>query len=259
MILGDLSKVFEDEQSIMEAVENNEDWALRFPDTENYTEQEMADYNELWPEIGDVREWETMGYGVRTYRTIPAAELWNLINICATYSAEPGIFFIDNANNDTNAKAYGQKVVATNPCGEQPLAGYSVCNLAAVNLAEHVSKDTNEVEVASLNYKKILIIFILSLIITAIFYVILKALNTSSLIISTISITTSFIAVSLTFFRSPYYALAYATNDIVLIVLWIIATLKNASNFTMILCFIVFLINDIYGFINWKKIQNHQK
>ena len=131
--------------------------------------------------------------------------------------------------------------------------------ISLISWIKHPFKDTNEVEVASLNYKKILIIFILSLIITAIFYFILKALNTSSLIISTISITTSFIAVSLTFFRSPYYALAYATNDIVLIVLWIIATLKNASNFTMILCFIVFLINDIYGFINWKKMQNHQK
>src|SRR5699024_2052394 len=67
----------------------------------------------------------------------------NLINICATYSAEPGIFFIDNANKDTNAQAYGQKVVATNPCGEQPLAPYSVCNLAAVNLAEMVDHETN--------------------------------------------------------------------------------------------------------------------
>ena len=130
----------------MDAVERDEMWTLRFPDTENYTEEEMADYNEKWPDVGDVREWEAMGYAVRTYRQIPARELWNLINICATYSAEPGIFFIDNANQDTNAQAYGQKVVATNPCGEQPLAGYSVCNLAAVNLAEHVNKDTNEVD-----------------------------------------------------------------------------------------------------------------
>lgn len=130
----------------MEAVDNDEDWELRFPDTENYTEKEMADYNELWPDIGDVREWEEMGYGVRTYRTIPAKELWNLINICATYSAEPGIFFIDNANEDTNAQAYGQKVVATNPCGEQPLAAYSVCNLAAINLAEMADLSTNTVD-----------------------------------------------------------------------------------------------------------------
>lgn len=130
----------------MEAVDNDADWPLRFPDTENYSEQEMADYNEKWPEVGDVREWEELGYGVRTYRTIPARELWNLINICATYSAEPGIFFIDNANADTNAQAYGQKVVATNPCGEQPLAPYSVCNLAAVNLAEMADLETNTVD-----------------------------------------------------------------------------------------------------------------
>ena len=130
----------------MEAVENDEDWLLRFPDVENYTEEEMKDYNELWSTIGDVREWEEMGYGVKTYRKIPAKELWNLINTCATYSAEPGIFFIDNANEDTNAKAYGQKIVATNPCGEQPLAPYSVCNLAAVNLAEMTNKETKEVD-----------------------------------------------------------------------------------------------------------------
>src|SRR5690625_6699056 len=72
------------------------------------------------------------------------------MNICATYSAEPGICFIDNANEQTNATSYGQKVVATNPCGEQPLAANSVCNLAAVNLAEMVNKDTKEV-----NYEKL--------------------------------------------------------------------------------------------------------
>lgn len=103
----------------MHAVEKDLDFELRFPDVANYTPEEMAVYNEKWHEVGDVREWEALGYGVITYRTIKARELWNLINICATYSAEPGIFFIDNANDMTNAKAYGQKVVATNPCGEQ--------------------------------------------------------------------------------------------------------------------------------------------
>ncbi|GEN45297.1 vitamin B12-dependent ribonucleotide reductase [Alkalibacillus haloalkaliphilus] len=119
----------------MVAVENDEDYELRFPDVESYSEEEMAYYNEHWSEVGDVREWENLGFATRVYKRIKAKELWNLINICATYSAEPGIFFIDNANKETNAKAYGQKVVATNPCGEQPLAPYSVCNLAAVNLA----------------------------------------------------------------------------------------------------------------------------
>ncbi|RST61424.1 vitamin B12-dependent ribonucleotide reductase [Siminovitchia terrae] len=130
----------------MDAVENDEEYELCFPDVENYNEDEMKAYNEKWQEVGDVREWKKLGYKVRTYRKIKAKELWNLINICATYSAEPGIFFIDNANEMTNAKAYGQKVVATNPCGEQPLAPFSVCNLAAVNLAEMVDRKNKKVD-----------------------------------------------------------------------------------------------------------------
>ncbi|MBY0220894.1 vitamin B12-dependent ribonucleotide reductase [Sporosarcina aquimarina] len=129
----------------MKAVEEDGDYDLRFPAVENYSPEEMAHYNEQWHEVGDVREWERLGHEVRVYRTIKARALWDLINICATYSAEPGIFFIDNANDETNAKAYGQQVVATNPCGEQPLAPYSVCNLAAVNLAEMADKETKTV------------------------------------------------------------------------------------------------------------------
>ncbi|TQE92261.1 vitamin B12-dependent ribonucleotide reductase [Ureibacillus terrenus] len=134
----------------MEAVEKDEEYPLRFPDVETYTPEEMAIYNEKWHKIGDVREWEALGYRVRTYRKIRARELWKLINICATYAAEPGIFFIDNANEMTNARAYGQKVVATNPCGEQPLAPYSVCNLAAINLANFALKDKKTVDFEAL-------------------------------------------------------------------------------------------------------------
>jgi ribonucleoside-diphosphate reductase alpha chain len=132
-------------KDFMDAVENDEEYELRFPDVESYDAETMKIYNEEWHKVGDVREWEKLGYKVRTYRKIKAKELWNLINICATYSAEPGIFFIDNANDMTNAQAYGQKVVATNPCGEQPLAPNSVCNLAAVNLAEMADKVTKTV------------------------------------------------------------------------------------------------------------------
>jgi ribonucleoside-diphosphate reductase alpha chain len=133
-------------REFMQAVENDGEYELRFPDIETYNEEEMRAYNERWHEIGDVREWEALGYRVKVYRKIKARELWKLINICATYSAEPGIFFIDNANDMTNAKAYGQKVVATNPCGEQPLAPYSVCNLAAINLANMVDKERKAVD-----------------------------------------------------------------------------------------------------------------
>ena len=135
----------------MKAVELDDMYELRFPDVENYDEIQMKAYNEKWHVVGDVRVWEEMGYPVRVYREIRAKDLWDLINICATYSAEPGIFFIDNANDMTNAKAYGDQVVATNPCGEQPLAPYSVCNLAAVNLAEMSNK-----EKATVNFNKLI-------------------------------------------------------------------------------------------------------
>ena len=134
----------------MKAVERDADFDLRFPAVESYSKEEMAVYNEKWQEVGDVREWERLGHKVRVYRTMKARELWNLINVCATYSAEPGIFFIDNANAKTNATAYGQKVVATNPCGEQPLAPYSVCNLAAVNLAQFADAKTKRVDFEAL-------------------------------------------------------------------------------------------------------------
>ncbi|WP_144699132.1 vitamin B12-dependent ribonucleotide reductase [Fictibacillus phosphorivorans] len=133
-------------KEFMEAVENDSEYLLRFPSVEAYTPEEMEAYNNEWHEVGDVRVWEEKGYGIRVYKRIQARELWNLINICATYSAEPGIFFIDNANEMTNATAYGQKVVATNPCGEQPLAPYSVCNLAAVNLGNMADKDNKTVD-----------------------------------------------------------------------------------------------------------------
>ncbi len=131
-------------KEFMDAVENDSTYDLRFPDLQDYTDEQKAYYDEHWHEVGDVREWEALGYPVKVYRTVRARDVWDLICFCATYSAEPGIFFIDNANDMTNAKAYDQKVVATNPCGEQPLAPYSVCNLAAVNLANFVNKETGE-------------------------------------------------------------------------------------------------------------------
>lgn len=130
----------------MDAVKHNQSWTLRYPDVEHYDEAEMEAYNTTWQEVGDVREWEKLGHDIRNYREIPARTLWKLINLCATYSAEPGVFFIDNANKMTNAVSYGQKVVATNPCGEQPLSAWSVCNLGAINLAHMVNKDTHEVD-----------------------------------------------------------------------------------------------------------------
>jgi len=94
--------------------------------------------------------------------------------------------------------------------------------------------------------------------VTVIFYFILGALGTANLLISTFSVTTSFLAVYLTFRRSAYYALAYAANDLVLIVMWIMATLADSSYLSVVVCFVVFLVNDTYGFINWRRMEKRQ-
>ena len=99
----------------------------------------------------------------------------------------------------------------------------------------------------------------LTFVVTIAFYFILKYFNTSNLIPSTLSVTTSFIAVYLTFRRSPYFALAYAMNDLVLIVLWVLASITDVSYLSVVICFIVFFVNDMYGFINWKKMEKNQK
>lgn len=115
-----------------------------------------------------------------------------------------------------------------------------------------------EVKVNSISRKEVLIMLILSVIVTFVFYFILKAFDTANIIPSTVSVTTSFIAVYLTFRRSPYYAVAYAANDIVLIILWAMATLNDISYLSVIICFIAFLVNDIYGYINWKSMYKRQ-
>ena len=76
---------------------------------------------------------------------------------------------------------------------------------------------------------------------------------------STISVTTSFVAVYFTFLRSPYYALGYAANDIVLIILWTLASMENISYLPMVVCFVMFLANDLYGFYNWRKMRKRQE
>jgi nicotinamide riboside transporter PnuC len=101
--------------------------------------------------------------------------------------------------------------------------------------------------------------WIVTAIVTVVFYFVLAFFHTSNLLPSTLSVTTSFVAAYLTFRRSPYFALAYATNDIVLILLWILASMHDRSYISVVVCFVAFLANDIYGFVNWKKIEKSQK
>ena len=95
-------------------------------------------------------------------------------------------------------------------------------------------------------------------VVTLVFYFILEHFNTANIIPSTLSVATSFIAVYLTFRRSPYFALAYAANDVVLIVLWILAAKEDIGYLSVIICFVMFLVNDLYGFANWKRMEKRQ-
>ena len=115
-----------------------------------------------------------------------------------------------------------------------------------------------EVKVRHTNPKLWSLLTLAAAVVTVCFYFILKNFNTPNLIVSTISITTSFMAASLTMLRSSYYALFYAGNDVVLIALWVLATMTDISYLPMVLCFVMFLVNDLYGFINWERMKKKQ-
>lgn len=116
----------------------------------------------------------------------------------------------------------------------------------------------SEVKVGKLNAKKICLLFSLTAALTAAFYFILRALGTANLAFSTVSVATSLLAAILTMMRSPLYALGYTANDIVLIILWVLATVENVAYLPMIFCFVMFMFNDLYGFYNWRRMLSRQ-
>lgn len=109
------------------------------------------------------------------------------------------------------------------------------------------------VEIQKLTKIHILLLVVSGIIVTAVFYMILAALKTPNIIFSTISGTTSFFAASMTMLRSSYYAVGYASNDIVLIILWILASIRNPRYLSVTVIFVIFFFYDVYGFISWKK------
>ena len=116
----------------------------------------------------------------------------------------------------------------------------------------------SEVKVNRIKRGEIVFMLILTALVTVAFYFILDRFGTANLVPSTISVTTSFIAVYFTFRRSEFYALAYAANDLILIVLWVMAAISDISYLSVIICFAMFLINDLYGFISWRKMGKRQ-
>ena len=115
-----------------------------------------------------------------------------------------------------------------------------------------------EVRVNSISAKETVFMWLLTVLITIIFYFILKYFNTANIVPSTLSVTTSFLAVYLTFKRSPYFAIAYAANDIILIILWLLASIRNTRYISVVGCFVAFFANDIYGYISWQKMKIKQ-
>lgn len=115
-----------------------------------------------------------------------------------------------------------------------------------------------EVKVNHIQWKEYVLMWVLTIFTTAAFYFVLDYFNTANIIPSTISVTTSFVAVYLTFRRCPYYALGYAANDIVLIILWLMAAFENTAYISVVVCFIAFLANDIYGYLNWREMGKRQ-
>lgn len=123
--------------SFMKAVKEDADWDLVYPDLED------PNYDDKWD--GDISEWKEAGRKVKVYKTVKARYLWNLICKAAWQSAEPGLHFLERSNKRSNTH-YFEKLVATNPCGEQPLGGWAVCNLGAMNLASYVENETFDFE-----------------------------------------------------------------------------------------------------------------
>ncbi len=150
-----------------------------------------------------------------------------------------------------HARYYGEMI--TYLCMSAPAA-----IAATVAWLKNPYKNSSEVRVARLTKTKFVLLLLVTALVTFAFYFLLGALGTANLTVSTVSVTTSFFAASLLIFRSPFYALVYASNDVVLIVLWIMQAITDPSCAPMIACFVMFLLNDLYGFIQWTKMQKRQ-
>ena len=132
--------------------------------------------------------------------------------------------------------------------------------VACISWLRHPSKaGKSEVEISPMTSKKWILLTLAATAVTTVFYFLLKYFNTANLPLSTVSVTTSFFAAMLLILRSPYYAIGYALNDVVLIGLWVLASIKSISYLPIVFCFLTFLVNDSYGFINWKRMQKRQQ
>ena len=162
------------------------------------------------------------------------------------------VFSILYAITSYSFRYYGEMITYVGMTA--PIAVFSIVTW----LKNPSTEEKNTVRISGLSRKTTLIMVLSCAVVTAVFGYILKLLDTPNLVISIISIVTSYLASYLMMCRNSYYALAYAANDVALIILWILASLNNIAYLPMIACFLMFLANDIYGFISWKKRERKQ-
>lgn len=125
-------------------------------------------------------------------------------------------------------------------------------------LTHPFDKKKSEVAVNHIKPREHAFMWLLAAVVTAAFYFVLKHFNTANLTFSTISVTTSFVAAYLTFRRSELFSLAYAANDIVLIILWSLASIESREYICMVICFVAFLANDVYAYFSWLNMKKRQ-
>ena len=147
---------------------------------------------------------------------------------------------------------YGEMI--TYLCMTLPMA--VIC---LVSWFRHPYRETAEVQITTVRKKHLAILIPACAAISVGLYFLLGVMGTQNLLISTISVTTSFFAASLTFLRTPYFALAYAGNDVVLITMWLLVAVREPAYFSVVICFAVFLVNDLYSFFNWMKMRRRQR
>ncbi len=163
------------------------------------------------------------------------------------------LFSILYAITSWNFRYYGEMITYLGMTA--PIAVLSVVTW----LRNPYKKGGHEVKIHRLTAKQKGMMWLFTVLVTALFFFLLKWFQTPNLFFSTVSIATSFLASYLMLYRSSYYALAYAANDLVLITLWILASIEEISYLPMTVCFGMFLINDLYGFISWKHRERKQK
>ena len=147
---------------------------------------------------------------------------------------------------------YGE--VITYLCMSMPISAASVVTW----LKNPFEAEKNEVKIRRLSARAVLLLVGVTVVVTVVFYFLLGALGTENLAVSTISVATSFLAASLLMLRNSYYAVAYGANDVILIILWVLASIEDVSYLPMVVCFLAFLVNDTYAFVSWKKRERSQ-